>query len=204
MTTVWWSCVRWKEWQRGFSTTRTAHGNSYTASGGWVMWPSTRSCDLQPGHVISHVTFNQVMWLVMWPSTKSCDQSWSPFLLLWLINRAGRINRLIDRIFLIIDYKFAISVMLITSWIHIFDTIFNHTTAKKGVPVVIKWEEFWALIDLTGLITHRFWSIIKTGDNQFQNLSRFPADLSLEKICSIFCTYQYLVQQIIPQEWPLT
>ena len=56
--------------------------------------------------------------------------------------------------------------------IHTFETISTIQQQKGGNPVVIKWEEFWALIDLIGLITA---IEFEAGDNQFQNLSQLLA-----------------------------
>ena len=61
------------------------------------------------------------------------------------------INRLINRILLIIDYKSLILIMLII----LKEILFKHVTANnmEVTFLIIKWVEFHALTALIGLIT---------------------------------------------------
>ena len=85
---------------------------------------------------------------------------------------AGMINRSILKI---LDYKSVISIMLIVPE-DILSSMQQQIMEETGSHLIIKQEEFPALIDLTCLITSaNYIRLFEVRDNRFQNLSRFPA-----------------------------
>ena len=68
-----------------------------------------------------------------------------------------------------------------------FSSHFKHITAKKvqfGASLIIKWEEFPALVDL---ITSADFNRFEAGDNRFQKLSRFPALVYMYVYTNVWC-----------------
>ena len=92
-----------------------------------------------------------------------------------IIIMAGMINRSILKI---LDYKSVISIMLIVpeDILSSMQQQIMYNMEETGSHLIIKQEEFPALIDLTCLITSaNYIRLFEVRDNRFQNLSRFPA-----------------------------